>query len=311
MSNSTGEALCIEQHPDFRPEAKHVVNLLLENPGYYAYFFFHSGAWAQKHVRAESTYQWSEDDPAITWPMFIWDENDCLDTRYPKSSWNDGIWSFETNDDYVEFLKEFDNGNCEYVMEQAVGKWRSSNNGPFVTHIGEEVNCGAGLFNTGPAEVLAQAIEKLDSNGHFEQFLEQFSLPFSQKKLSLSLIPNKSKILWVPLSYPGSFSLSGQELLAKQNENLPEVELWHSTVEEPTEPVYISSSVDLQNFLSELISSATTSSLITLRAKLRFQGLKNQILKAISSGELFTGLDSKGLKLAIIPFGGRSFCVSD
>jgi len=46
--------------------------------------FFHSGAWAQKHVRAESTYQWSEDDPAITWPMFIWDENDCLRHSLPK-----------------------------------------------------------------------------------------------------------------------------------------------------------------------------------------------------------------------------------
>ena len=140
--DSYSKARCIETHKDFKPDAKIVVGLLLNNPGYYAYFFFHSGSWAQKFVRAESTTEWAEDAPEDTWPMFIWDEQERVDTLDPDASWYDGIWSFQDADDY-EDLKEFEGGNAEYVMEHAAGKWHASMRSPYVTRVGEEVRCGA------------------------------------------------------------------------------------------------------------------------------------------------------------------------
>jgi hypothetical protein len=309
--DSYSKARCIETHKDFKPDAKIVVGLLLNNPGYYAYFFFHSGPWARKFVRAESTVSWAEDAPEDTWPMFIWDELERVDTLEPDANWYDGIWNFEDADDY-EDLREFDDGNAEYVMEHAAGKWRSSMRGRYVTRIGEEIRCGAGQFNTGPGEVLAKEFNPLRERPI--SFLIDLTAPFDERKISLSLCPIQSKTVWVPLSFPGSFSLAANELLATLPMDLPEVSLWKSTVDEPEEPSYIRDfdELQLQDLLVELIDSAKQGSrgVVFTRERL-YKKLKAKIQASIESGKFFRDLEAEGMKLTIIPFNGRSFCVSE
>jgi len=332
--DSDAEARCIETHKDFQPDAKVVVGLLLNNPGYYAYFFFHSGRWAQKFVRAESTTEWAEDAPEDTWPMFIWDEQERVDTLDPDASWYDGIWSFQDADDY-EDLKEFEGGNAEYVMEHAAGKWHASMQSPYVTRVGEEVRCGAGQFNRGPAEVLAKEINPLRetpiadvvtglaiavkgfSNFRgkdlFESFLVDLTEPFDERKITLSLCPVQSKTVWVPLSFPGAFSLSARELLDTLPKDLPEVSLWKSTEDEPDEPAYIRDFDELQlkDLLVGLIDSAKRGSTGVLTLGQLYKKLKAKIKASIESGKFFRDLEAEGMRLTIIPFNGRSFCVSE
>lgn len=328
------EARCIETHKDFKPDAKIVVGLLLNNPGYYAYFFFHSGAWAQKYVRAESTSSWDADTPEDTWPMFIWDEQERVDTLDPDATWYDGIWDFQDAADY-EDLKEFEGGNAEYVMEHAAGKWHSSMRSPYVTRMGEEVRCGAGQFNIGPAEVLThefnplrerpladaatglaiflKGISTFRGKELFESFLADLTEPFDKRKITLSLCPVESKIVWVPLSYAGAFSLSAQELLAKLPMDLPEVSLWKSTEDEPDEPAYIRDfdEIQLQDFLGILIDSAKASHGYSSRGARQYKKFRTRIQEWVKSGDFFRNLEADGMKLTVIPFNGRSFCVSE
>lgn len=311
--NNPNEAVCIETHPDFKPEARHVVDLLLKNPGHYAYFFFHSGEWAQKYVRAESTYEWNEDEPEIKWPMFIWDEEERVDTLDPDATWYDGIYSFQNQDDYSDFFKEFENGNAEYVMETAAGKW-SLRRGQNMSKLGEEVNCGAGQFNIGPAEVLTRGQIKIIDSHQWELLLRELTEPFDQSKLSLTLAPVESRILWVPLSFPGAFTLSAKDLMAKMPNDVPEVNLWFSSTNEPDQPVYIKDfdKHQLQELLDRLVDSAGPSPVwFKRRTTKSFIKLKKQIQESIISGKLLDNLAEGGMKIAFIPFSGRSFCVSN
>ncbi len=308
--DSYAKAKCIETHKDFKPDAKTVVSLLLKNPGYYAYFFFHSGLWAQKYVRAESTFEWAESDPEETWPMFIWDEQDRVDTLDPKAVWYDNIWSFQDGHAYEE-LTEFDEGNAEYVMEHAAGKWNSSMIGPYISRIGEEVRCGAGQFNTGPAEVLAREFMPGLRRDIFHSFLEHLTGPFGKRKISLTMCPVESEIMWVPLSFPGAFSLSDKELIARVHKDLPVVDLWKSTQEQPNQPVYIKefSELQLQQLILGLLDLTGLSLSLNLTNIRRYK-LKKNIQESIKSGKFFRDLEADGLRLAVIPFDGRSLCVS-
>ena len=147
----------------------------------------------------------------------------------------------------------------------------------------------------------------------FKSFLVDLTEPFDDRKITLSLCPVQSKTVWVPLSFPGAFSLSARELLDTLPKDLPEVSLWKSTEGEPDEPAYIRDFDELQlkDLLVGLIDSAKRGSTGVLTRGRLYKKLRAKIKASIESGKFFRDLEAEGMKLTIIPFNGRSFCVSE